>query len=293
MSSMFLLMYVDELAGTDNLSVVPMEPAAHDSLSLHFDEMAAALRTCERIPYDVGYNPEPGEAFEAEVEFDGPLAQHAKLPHETTVLDLDALAHASLKYLVQVIVNDSTGVLDEMRFQVLDNRRKLRPGRGYVFWQRRMRQVVETGLLVGDNLDAIYAHGTLVFRSYTLANRFLSLKAAVADLGCMSLRAFATTAEDKLTFLNMAKLEKVMTSRLSRLLIIVRDRDLLSKYTATELQAAAKVIGLPLTVTDGKLVIPSDARLARLALKLLAQQLLKCPVSADSFETNSARQLAI
>lgn len=295
MSDHFLVFLEDELSRRTGLYILPLEIEAHNSLVAHFDEMADNYARLSKVEYDVGYRPESGEVHFAPACMPESLQTHLVVPHETPALNLDTLAHADLKYLVHVRVDDalSGDGEPELRYQILDKRRKLRPGRGFRFWQQQLQLIQEPGLHIGDQIDGLFLGGHLLFKSYTLANRFLDLKGEVCSQGQATLRKFADASTAHVVFADLDAVEKSMKPLLARLIAVVDERKLLTKYSANELKAAASSIGLRLDLEDGKLVVPADVRVAKLVLRFLAQQLLKCPVSSATFEANSARPIAL
>ena len=70
-----------------------------------------------------------------------------------------------------------------------------------------------------------------------------------------------------------------------------KDLNELDNYSAKEIKARAKLVGVEIDVKDKKIVIPNDKEKIKIILGFLDEEAYKGPFSQKTFLANSKRQV--
>jgi hypothetical protein len=267
-----------------------------ENLATLFDSMADSFFNSNPtvVDFDGRYTPDKGEVFVIrKFALDPAIEKAAKAPLTTEVLSLTKSPFPQIKAIIATQRNSPIRVV----FQEFRTDQIIRQGFALVqkvlHGKQTFDRVDQSGIAIGNDIDAVFDKGDLYFRSYYTANRFADLTPYFKDASDEEIKDLfkldGIVAEDE-----DALLEKTDTA-MRRKFAIIKKTDILSLVTAKHIQATAAAQGLNIEIdpSHGKqrILIPADKAQAKEVLDFLCQARFMGALTNEVFVANSYRPL--
>jgi hypothetical protein len=271
--------------------LVPLSRALQGELSEVFvQQRGALLDGRERIRYQPGYRPEGDELFRIrEHTLPAPLVdaiQHPDRCPELDGLDVEAMAVRALLGARPALPGAGVQAL----FQRFDARQVLVRKRVLLLSDGVFEQPAGSGLAIATSLAAVHEDGELLFESEHAVKRFLDLadvydEATDAQVGAF-VRAPLFVASDWASLVSL--FDKPMRARVAQ---ILHDR-ILEQVDAKDCARVAAKYGMRLTISRGKVVLPTAKPELRALVRILVDEYYEGELTGLQYVANSKRKLS-
>ncbi len=244
------------------------------------------------VEFDGRYTPGKGEVFEIkDFKLDQAVTKAAKSPLTTTPLSLRRSPFPQIKAIIATEVNSPLRVI----FQEFRVDQIIRQGYAFVnkflHGKETFDLVESSGIAVGSDIDAVYDDGSLYFRSYYTANRFLDLTEYFKDATDEEIRDLLKA--DTLCTENENDLLDQTDAVMRRKFAIIKKTEILNLVTPEQIKAAAANQGMEVQIDDTgdhkRIVIPAERAEAKELLDFLCQARFIGPLTNELFIANSYR----
>lgn len=145
------------------------------------------------------------------------------------------------------------------------------------------------GLSIRRTVDCFYTEQKLCFESFFFARQ-------VFDLG--GYYRVATEEEVKefsengiLYFDNPSAFSSIATATMRRKIAMINDSGILKNYSAKQIKSLANKIGIKLSVSSGKLIVPIEKDEIKLFIDFLNNSAYKSVIDGNTYTTNSKRRV--
>lgn len=152
------------------------------------------------------------------------------------------------------------------------------------------RQVTEPSFALDHKLVALAENGRLKFKSFHFLKRIFPLEDVYREATDQQIDAFCGHASLLVEDLGAVKESSNQTIR--RLIHAVQTANVLDQSPVADIQVKAQALGLPLTIDNGRLVLPTERQRLKEFLKFLDDSIYEGPLSAQRLVANSKRPLA-
>lgn len=172
-------------------------------------------------------------------------------------------------------------------FQNFD-KRKLLQNKNVLFWNNSTYDKLSNDALIVENtVNAIYKNGKFYFKSYTNANKIISLIDFFEEASNETIEDFAN---QELLNVNVDWLKENSNSMIRKQITLIQKSNILATATVKKLKSSAKKFNLQIEIADGKLNIPNDKKQCKDVLCFLNEQFYIGLISGKKFRTNSKRE---
>ena len=270
---------------------VPLHQELQASLAHSWEaQNAKFLEDTEEIDFNPGYSPEMHERFRLP-DYHPPewLANE----NSQTIENLDTITSDD------ELIDSIAGTVAMARnaqgeevvlFQNFTRSKVIRPGACLILDGNTYKSAERRGLTLDSLLSAVYLplERNLLFRSFRTVNTFLPLADFFREASAQEIREVLghplLAAEDPETTAVNAN------QWFSKRFALLKDSGVLDEYTATQIQSRSNEHNVSITVSNGKIVFPSDKTEAKWVLQFLNEELYKGPITETLYETNSKRE---
>ncbi len=259
-----------------------------------FETMAATFfsENRQQIDFDGRYLPDPGEIFKIDdFAIDPALLAAAHSPLKSKQFVIASSPYPVIRAIAASTVTGPKPEDVRIVFQEFRADRIIREGFALFHQNGTFTRVDHSGLTISGKIDAVFEKGTLYFKSYYSANRFVDLTNYFKDAsdedvrGLLKSKKFSTGDEEALL--------KVLDNSMRRKLGAIEKNNPLDTVTPEALQAAGKEFDIPvdIDVSHGKksVVLPSTKPELKDLLYLLHDGLYKSPITQLQMLSNSHR----
>lgn len=273
------------------LQRVPMHQSLQDLLATEWStQLKAFLDAAQEIVYDAGYQPEEHECF-ALCDFE--LPEWLVRESSSTISNLDSLdQNEALNDSIKAIAGfarDEVG--NEMiLFQNFSRSHVIRPGTFLLLQHGTYERIERPGLTLNSKLAAVYraAEQKLLFRTYRTVNTFLPLGDYYEEASEQQIRE--VLAHVKLAPVNAEAIATESNQWFRKRFAMLRESDVLEKYTAKQIQNRAKGYDVEIHVENERIIFPEEKPAAKKLLQFLNEELFKGAITETLYETNSKRE---
>lgn len=145
------------------------------------------------------------------------------------------------------------------------------------------------GISIADGVDCYYADKELRFSSFYYARQIFDLSECYRSATDSEVESFTTSS--KLAIDDSDAFKGLANTWIRRKIAMINDSQVLDNYSAKEIKARAKLVGVEIDVKDKKIVIPNDKEKIKIILGFLDEEAYKGPFSQKTFLANSKRQV--
>lgn len=232
----------------------------------------------EEILFDGNYRIDEDEVLYVELELSDNLKEA-----NTNSIGLDNLNLSSDKVKSLFWIENN-----KYYFQNFDKRKLLANKYVLFFRNNTYNQFSEHALIVEDMVNAIYENGKFYFKSYTNANKIISLKDFFQEASETMIDEFADN-----TLLNVDKdWLKQSTSLIKRQITLIQKSGILQLITIKNIASSAKKFKFnDIEIENGKIKLPNDKKKCKNILCFLNEQYYIGLITGKKFRTNSKREL--
>lgn len=249
--------------------------------------------TAERISFFPLYQlDDRSQIFEeANYQIDQFITNVAQNPDAVEPLTLDDQIISKIKAFCAATVTQRSV---KVYFQAFDRRRSLTQ-RSWTFLQdgRTFSRLNQPGFTLADQIHAIYDNGTLLFRSFSMAARFLEL--AMMFNEASNEKAEEVLSHDIFVVEDSAAILKTADSLMRKQFAAISELGILDKVKPSEVKTIAAdfdiEIGVRRVKGKDRLEFPAEKKVQKGLLKVLTESYYIGPVSGEKFQSNSHRPL--
>lgn len=147
------------------------------------------------------------------------------------------------------------------------------------------RELTEPAFTLDNSLAAIIENGRLKFKSYFLIKRVFEITYMYQEATNQQIDTFC--AHDSLRVADAMALKSVADQTIRKLIHAVHTTGVLDKYDVADIAAKAKLLGMHITIIDGKIDFPLEKKLAKHLLRFLDDGIYEAPLTSRRYMTNS------
>ena len=287
----FHLAAIVKQGGRTELLRVPLDGALQDSLAQSWHtQFGAFVEGVQQLAFDAGYHLDENECFSLP---DYSLPDWLEREDSRVAVQLEPITSRdavidSIRGTV-AFAQDCRG--DELiLFQNFTPSQVIRPGRSLIWRHDTYVGNERPGLTLDVKLSAVYLSGQrkLLFRSFRTVNTFLPLEEFYRDASEDEIRE--VLGHDLLAPEDVDLLATQPSQWLRRRFAMLRDSDVLDRYSAEEIRERSQGYSVDLKLSNGKIVFPADRAGAKKVLQFLNEERFRGPITETLYETNSKRQ---
>jgi len=240
----------------------------------------------DEVDFDGSWRPDENEVLVMDIPNDAQMFVDTVNANAVAIPDLDTAAfdQENIKALFTGTVNNGATKVLIQQFsarQLLSRRFSLLQD-GNAF-----RRMTDQAFALDNSLACIAEGGKLKFKSFHKMRAIVDLVDAYKVATDQEVQDFASHAvfevADQAAFLASA-------DQISRKLMHAINRSgTLNTYTVPQIEMAANVVGVGVTLNAGKIVMPSDRAEVKKLLRFLDDGLYEAPLSRQRYITNSKR----
>ena len=270
---------------------IPLHQELQYSLSNSWNsQYREFVREISEVDFDPGYRPEQHERFRL---------PKFRLPHwllsenSQTVANLDAINDDdSLIDFIRGLValaRDDRGE-EVLLFQNFTRSKVIRPGFSLFLERGTYTSTDRAGLVLDARLSAAYlsAEEKLLFNSFRTVNTFLPLSDFCEEASEQEIRK--VLAHPRLAVEDPDGLAIDANQWTRKRFAMLRDSRVLDDFTPSEIRTCAQEYDVPVCVSNGRVVVPSDRAGARRLLQFLCEERFRGALTETLYETNSKRR---
>ncbi len=240
------------------------------------------LREKDLINFDANYKPDRNELF---VISDYPINEIFSNCISNPI-GCDTLNLNNTDFKIKAIFagfkeNDSLLVL----FQVFDTRKILEKGFTLLNSNNTFTKLEYPGIILQENLSAVFDEKKLYFSSYFIAKRFLDLSNYYAEATDAELDQFGEN--DLIDIEDIEFFKEISDSVIRRKIAVILNSKSLENVTITEIKTEASNYNIEMPTKNGKIVIPTDKKKLKDIISFLEEDFFTTPLTKRKCRTNS------
>jgi hypothetical protein len=247
----------------------------------------------ERIEFFPIYSlSDHSQVFEVDdFPLDKPILDAAKAPDSVDALTLDNDSIAAIRAICAVQRSRSSV---KVIFQAFDRRKALSQDR-WTFLQDRktFRRLQQPGFTLGENIQAIYDNGTLLFRSFTVVSRFINLVSMFNEAS--SERIEGVLSHDVFHVADAGEVIEHADTTMRKQFAAVSELGVLDKAKPNKVKEVAAEYGIDIEVGkhNGKrrIEFPEAKKQQKELLTFLTEGYYTGPLTGNKYQSNSHRPL--
>lgn len=242
----------------------------------------------EEVDFDPGFTPDDHHRFKVD-EFT--LPDWLESVHSRNINELQPLnRHEDTLDRVKGIVGFAEIDGEEViLFQNFSRSHIIEPGRFLLLAAGSYISSEHRGLTLSNRLAAVLyvADSRLLFCNFRAANVILPLAHLYREASEDEVRE--VLSHERLAPVNLEALASNPSQWFRKHIAMLRDSTVLDDFSAQQLRARARNVGVAVTVRNGKLVFPSDKDSAKRLLQFLSEELFRGAITNTLYATNSKR----
>lgn len=240
----------------------------------------------EEVEFDGSWKPDDNEVLVVDTPDDARVFFETIEANAVAIPDLDTARfdQEGIRALFTGVVDDGATKVLIQQFsgrQVLSRRFSLLQ-HGNAF-----RRLSDSAFTFDSSLTCIAEEGRLKFKSFHKMRAIVDLSGIYRAATDQEVRNFADHASFEVArpeeFLGQAD------QTVRRLVHAITDSGTLETYGVDDIQAAAAAVEMPVTVADGKIVMPTERRAIKTFLHFLDDGLYRASLTGQRYVTNSKR----
>lgn len=245
----------------------------------------------EYIPFDPGYKPDKTELFQYEnFEIEGTPIELASNSLSVESLAREDINLETIKAIFGAYYDDN-GNLETAIFKVMDKTKIIGNEKSILFNKNTFVKLEEKGLIIPENIDAIFENGNLLFHSYVRANKALDMASIFKEASATDVYYFLKIGpfneEDK------DKIENIADSWCRRKISMIRNRNILDRISLEDICQHASNHDIVINTDDDNIIeIPQTRKEFKELLRVLDDDYLKSDLTEERYMTNSKRNLS-
>lgn len=257
-------------------------------------QLATLIENKQNIEFTGSYNVDLGEIFTIA---DYPLPENIPAalsnPLACPVLNLTEETHQIKSLFTGVWAKHD----NQVSFQVFDAGKLLSKGLTIIGSGNTFKKLEDPGLVLQDKLTAHYNNGTLYFASYHNTKRFLDLTNYYKEATDLDLDTFASST--LFEFENEALFKTNADSIIRKKVALLQKNNVLQNLSIEDIQTVANSLNqdlpeqyhIKISISNGKLVIPTDRKHIKDLLRFLDEDYVTAPLTKRKCLTNSKKYL--
>ena len=287
----FQLTVIVKQGNITRLLRVPLHKMLQDTLAQNWqDQYDNFVHDVLEIDFDAGYTPEQHERF---------CLLNYELPYwlaeedSQSVADLDDITNDdamldATKGVVAFTRNEQGKEL--ILFQSFNRSHIIRPDFSLFLQGNTYNTTQRPGLILESKFSAIFlpTENKLLFRNFRAVNTFLSLEDFYDEASEHGIREVLD--HDRLAPEDADALAIGANQWFRKRFAILRDSDILDKYTAQQIADRSEGHAVNIHVDGERIVFPADRAQAKRLLQFLNEEIFRGPITATLYETNSKRE---
>ena len=248
----------------------------------------------ERIPFDGGYRVDESEIFVIEnYTISEEFTTASKFPNQFDSIVLDKTHPPTIKAILAAS-HDHTSNSTVIYFQSFKKTQLLLKGFTISLHSHNtFQRMDDAGLTLDEKLAAVFQDGQLLFRSYSLVNRFLDVKDYLKE--ATNEEIVQVVRHPVLLTENEEQLSSMADSWMRKRFAALEASGILDKITARKTANRAQKYNIEIEVKkkNGKdaIVFPSDKKKAKTLLTFLNEGFYQGELTDRLYQTNSQRVL--
>lgn len=270
---------------------IPLHQELQNTLAERWTEQYAEfLGNTTEVDFDAGYNPERNERFRLN---DYQLPEWLRKENSLTIQNLDAISTNdqfidSIKSVVAFARNEQHQ--EVVLFQKFSRSHVIKPGSSLFLQDGTYETVQKPGITLDTKLSALYfpAQQRLLFHNFRTTNSFLPLADFYEEASEQEIRE--VLKHKRLAPEDAEALAVDVNQWFRKRFAMLRDSEILDKYTTKQLKARSKGYEINVQVKGDKIVFPADKTEARRLLQFLNEELFRGVITKTLYETNSKRE---
>lgn len=267
---------------------VPLEQSVQAELATDWaKQLDALVKGKDVVGFDPAYNPEDGEVLRL---------SDFKMPDWLATLDSQSIVNLKVMGQTKDDLDKIRGLLgfgkvggkEVVLFQTFSRSHVLRPGKSLFFEKGVYKSIEQLGMTLGDKLAGVLMpDGQLLFPTFRSINAIMPMVELYREASETEIREVLShkniMAEDA------GALAANPSQWFSKRFALLKDSDVLAKFTPKQIQSCAKKYNLAIKVKDGKLVFPAAKTDAKRLLQFLNEELFRGAITEKLYSTNSKR----
>jgi len=271
---------------------ITLDSDAQVELSSMFERVLKDISAGDHVTFDPGYRADENEVITVS-PYNSPASLSPLLSSEAAAglppIRANDIENAQLRAVAAVDWNGT-----QPRFialQRLESRYVLKRETWRLMLARgRFVRDDRPGLEIAERIDAVVRDGTLYVVSWPRAHAILDLSAWTREATVSEMQAFFQ--HKKLALGDGFDPEALADSVIRRKITSIQASKVLEKCTVQSLQKYASKFGVSLTVSKGKIILPSTKKEFKAVLGLLDEDLLSFEPTNEHWVVNSKRRVA-
>jgi len=269
---------------------IPLHRKLQRTLAQSWDEqLSTFMHEAHEIDFDAGYAPELHERFRI---LDFQLPDWLKDVDGRSAADLDEVARDDN------LLDATTGIVgfacdqagrEMLLFQNFARSHVIEPGRFLLLKNNTYESTDRSGMTLEKKLSAVYlpADRKLLFKSFRTVNTFLPLADFYREASEQDIREIL--AHPLLAPEDVEAFAVGSNQWFGKRFAMLRDSEVLDKYSVREIQSRARGYDLDIHTTQGRIVFPAEKEPAKRLLQFLNEELFRGAITEKLYETNSKR----
>lgn len=147
------------------------------------------------------------------------------------------------------------------------------------------RELTEPAFTLDNSLVAIIENGRLKFKSYFHVKRIFEITYLYQAATNEQIDTFC--AHENLNVPDVIALKATADQTIRKLIHAIHTAKVLDKYNVDDIAKKAQLVGMEITLIEGKINFPSDKKLAKYLLRFLDDGIYEAPLTARRYITNS------
>ena len=269
---------------------IPLHQELQTSLSESWEKQYNEfMEGIEEIELEIGYKPEQNQRFRLQIS-DLPLwfseVLGSNFPSQNRITDNKEMLEA-IKGVVALATDENGNKL--AMFQNFNRSHVIQPTRSLFLEHEYYKTYERPGMTLDNKLSAVYltSEKKLLFRNFQTSNRFLPLTEINREASDAQIREILE--HDNFATENVEDVISSASQWTRRRFAMLRESQLLDKYTSTEIQNRSRKFDVEIIVNGDQIVFPADRSRAKRLLQFLNEEIYRGAITDVLYETNSKR----
>lgn len=252
-------------------------------LSKYLKASIEEIKKKEGVKFSGEYKPEENEVLLIE-NFSNPYASF-------DTLSLEKLAENEIESIKALVFSMDDG---KIAYQCFDSRKIIRPEKWILInSEETYSKIDKKGLIIGNNVDAVFLNNSLFFNSYHNASKIFDLSEYYKEATDNEIENFM---KDQIIEYESSFDKSLLNSRMRKKIYLILKNEVLSKVDENfgAVVEYSKQIGISTCFDqeNKKIVFPNEKKEFEKLLNFLNDDIYNSPITGNNYETNSKRKIS-
>jgi hypothetical protein len=267
---------------------IRLDQAVQQQIETIFNQQEAEFRDgiTSEVDFDGSWTPDENEFLTIDVLHEAAIFTDTLNANPVSIPDIDTTnfeAEGIKGIFTGVAVNGAMKVLVQ-RFspqQILSRR--------FSLWQNgnAFRRLSDPAFSLDTGLTCIIEGGKIKFRSFHKLRAVISLFEVYRAATDQEVQKFAANAHFEVA--DAAAFTATADQTIRKLVHAISNRGVLNSHTVVQIETACKAVGMPVTVNNGRFIMPTERAEIKKLLRFLDDGLYQAPLTGVRYVTNSKR----